>query len=102
MTHSDLGDLVHHALQALQDCLPNDIELSLNNTEISIVGAGQSFTVLDDVAVRMCLLFVSECCRSSSTLPALTRVHALLNPPLSPLPKLWSSKFESLVCMHIH
>ena len=49
---TDTDTLIHHALQALQDCLPNDTELSLANTEISVVGAGTPFALLSDEEVK--------------------------------------------------
>ncbi len=51
MTRADLDTLIGHALRALQDCLPNDVELNLQNTDIAVVGAGQSFTLLPEEAV---------------------------------------------------
>jgi 20S proteasome alpha/beta subunit len=48
---ADLDALIHHALQALQDCLPNDSELSLANTEIAIVGPDTKFSTVSDQEV---------------------------------------------------
>lgn len=49
---ADLDALIHHALQALQDCLPNDTELSLANTEIAIVGPDTKFSTVSDQEVQ--------------------------------------------------
>jgi len=49
---ADLDALVHHALQALQDCLPNDTELSVQNTEIAVVGLDRKFSSLSDEEIQ--------------------------------------------------
>eukprot|EP00042_Codosiga_hollandica_P002812 m.12456 g.12456 ORF g.12456 m.12456 type:complete len:275 (-) comp17458_c0_seq2:106-930(-) len=48
----DLDTLIHHALQALQDCLPNDVNLTVANCEVAVVGVEQSFSLLEDEAVQ--------------------------------------------------
>lgn len=48
----DLAELVKHGLFALRECLPNDIELSIKNVSIAIVGKDKPFTVYDDDQVQ--------------------------------------------------
>jgi hypothetical protein len=51
---SDIDTLIGHALRALQDCLPNDVELNIQNTDIAVVGNDQAFTILPEGAVCLC------------------------------------------------
>lgn len=46
----DLDELVKHGLRALRDTLPNEVDLSVKNVSIAIVGKGTEFTVLDESA----------------------------------------------------
>ena len=48
---ADLNALIHHALQAVQDCLPNNSELTVHNVEMAVVGPNHPFTVLSDQEV---------------------------------------------------
>lgn len=45
-------ELIVHGLNALRDTLSQDMELTVKNTSISIVGKDQDFTVYDDEAVQ--------------------------------------------------
>jgi len=45
---TDLNGLVKHALLALRDTLPNEVELTTRNTTIAIVGKGHPFTIYED------------------------------------------------------
>jgi len=47
-----LDDLIRHALRALRDTLPNEIELSTKNVSVSIVGKDVPFTVYNDDHVK--------------------------------------------------
>jgi hypothetical protein len=44
----DVNALIHHALQALQDCLPNDANLTVANTEIALVGVDTPLTLFNE------------------------------------------------------
>ncbi|XP_035909406.1 proteasome subunit alpha type-1-like [Anopheles stephensi] len=41
-------ELIRHGVQALQDTLPNEVELNNKNISIAIVGKGENFHVLDE------------------------------------------------------
>lgn len=49
-TFPDCGEeeLVSHALRALRDCLPNEVDLTNKNTSIAIVGKDRKFVVYED------------------------------------------------------
>ena len=51
----DRSQLVRHALLALRECLPNDVELSTKNVSLAIVGKNQPFSTYDDEAVAQFL-----------------------------------------------
>jgi 20S proteasome subunit alpha 6 len=50
--NASLDDLIRHALRALRDTLPNEIELSTKNVSVSIVGKDMPFTVYNDDHVK--------------------------------------------------
>ncbi|KAF7993748.1 hypothetical protein HCN44_010343 [Aphidius gifuensis] len=45
---SSLDELVKHGLRALRDTLPNEVDLSVKNVSIGIVGSDQEFDILDE------------------------------------------------------
>ncbi|XP_034942365.1 proteasome subunit alpha type-1 [Chelonus insularis] len=45
---SDLDELIKHGLRALRDTLPNELDLSIKNVSISIVGKGRNFEILNE------------------------------------------------------
>lgn len=45
---SDLDELIKHGLRALRDTLPNELDLSIKNVSIGIVGRSQEFDILDE------------------------------------------------------
>jgi len=45
---ASLDELIKHALRALRDTLPNEIELSTKNCSLGIVGKDVPFTIYDD------------------------------------------------------
>jgi 20S proteasome subunit alpha 6 len=49
---NSLEDLIKHALRALRDTLPNEIELSTKNCSLGIVGKDLPFTIFDDEKVK--------------------------------------------------
>jgi len=57
---SDLSELVCHALRALRDCLPNDVELSTKNVSVGYVGEGTEFTIKDDEDVAEYLKMIED------------------------------------------
>lgn len=48
---SSMEELIEHGLLALRDTLPNDKELTFQNTSIAVVGKDQDFKALEDDAV---------------------------------------------------
>lgn len=49
---TNLEELIRHGLLALRECLPNDLELSIKNVSIAIVGKDNPFTIYDDDLVE--------------------------------------------------
>ena len=47
-----LDDAIKHALRALRDTLPNEIELTTKNCSLGIVGQNTPFTIFDDERVK--------------------------------------------------
>lgn len=45
---NNLDELIKHALRALRDTLPNEIELTTRNCSLGIVGKDMPFTIFDD------------------------------------------------------
>lgn len=52
---TELEDLIVHGLNALRDTLSQDMELTLKNTSVSVVGKDQEFIVYDDEDVQVWL-----------------------------------------------
>lgn len=52
---TELEDLIVHGLNALRDTLSQDMELTLKNTSVSVVGKDQGFVVYDDEDVQVWL-----------------------------------------------
>lgn len=50
--NNSLDELIKHALRALRDTLPNEIELSTKNCSLGIVGQDTPFTIFDDEKVK--------------------------------------------------
>ncbi|XP_076045220.1 proteasome subunit alpha type-1-like [Oratosquilla oratoria] len=46
-------ELIRHALRALRDTLPNDVELTNKNCSISVVGSGEELNIYEDDAVSV-------------------------------------------------
>lgn len=47
-----LDELIKHALRALRDTLPNEIELTTKNCSLGIVGKDVSFSIFDDDKIK--------------------------------------------------
>merc|ERR1712025_23196 len=48
-------ELVRHALRALRDTLPNDVELTNKNCSVAVVGEGEDLSIYDDEDVNLYL-----------------------------------------------
>jgi 20S proteasome subunit alpha 6 len=59
-SESNLDELVKHGLLALRECLPNDLELSIKNVSVAVVGNNEAFSVYDDQAVDKWLNLISD------------------------------------------
>lgn len=59
-TASNLTELIRHGLLALRECLPNEMELSIKNVSIAIVGRDRSFSLFDDDHVNQWLALIPE------------------------------------------
>ncbi|XP_012280079.1 proteasome subunit alpha type-1 [Orussus abietinus] len=55
--YCDLDELIKHGLRALRDTLPNEVDLSVKNVSIGVVGKGKEFIILDETAT---LVYLSE------------------------------------------
>ncbi|XP_046430135.1 proteasome subunit alpha type-1 [Neodiprion pinetum] len=51
----DLDEIVKHGLRALRDTLPNEVDLTVKNVSIGIVGKDVPFTILDESATAIYL-----------------------------------------------
>lgn len=57
---ADKDALIKHALRALQDCLPSEVELTQKNTCVSVVGKDSDFTTYEDDSVAPYLAALEE------------------------------------------
>jgi len=67
---SGTGELVAHALRALRDTLPAEMELTNKNVSIGIVGKGLDFQVFDDEAADQYLNLLDPSERKGKGAPA--------------------------------
>jgi len=73
-------ELIRHALRALRDTLPNEIELSTKNVSVAIVGKDMPFTVYNDDSVKPYLDSIESDARAPATdeaLPAQSEVETM-------------------------
>lgn len=54
----ELEELVKHALRALRDTLPNEVDLNNKNLTLAVVGKGQNFVVYEDESVDSYLALI--------------------------------------------
>lgn len=62
-----LEELIKHALRALRDTLPNEIELSTKNCSLGIVGKNSPFAIFDDEKVKPYLDAIEADSRAPNT-----------------------------------
>jgi len=60
MSTCTVDELINHALRALRDTLPNEVELSTKNVSIGVVGKGTPFKIYEDTAVAEYITFVEH------------------------------------------
>lgn len=56
----DLDELIKHGLCALRDTLPNEVDLSVKNVSIAVVGKGTDFTIFDEDAIAIYLSQIED------------------------------------------
>ncbi|XP_050585147.1 proteasome subunit alpha type-1 [Bombus affinis] len=78
----DLDELIKHGLRALRDTLPNEVDLSVKNVSIAVVGKGTDFKIYDEDAISVYLSQIEDDKRSKPTEP---NVKRNFRPP-QPLP----------------
>ncbi|XP_053994152.1 proteasome subunit alpha type-1 [Hylaeus anthracinus] len=66
---SDLDELVKHGLRALRDTLPNEVDLSVKNVSIAVVGKGTDFTVYNEEVTAVYLSQIEDDKRGKPTEP---------------------------------
>lgn len=65
----DLDELIKHGLRALRDTLPNEVDLSVKNVSIAVVGKGTDFKIYDEDAISVYLSQIEDDKRSKPTEP---------------------------------
>ncbi|XP_031841911.1 proteasome alpha6 subunit [Nomia melanderi] len=65
----DLDELVKHGLRALRDTLPNEVDLSIKNVSIAVVGKNTDFTVFDEDTTSTYLSQIEDDKRGRPTEP---------------------------------
>ncbi|XP_034172307.2 proteasome alpha6 subunit [Osmia lignaria lignaria] len=65
----DLDELIKHGLRALRDTLPNEVDLSIKNVSIAVVGKGTDFTIFDEDAISVYLSQIEDDKRGRPTEP---------------------------------
>ncbi|XP_043263548.1 proteasome subunit alpha type-1 [Colletes gigas] len=66
---SDLDELVKHGLRALRDTLPNEVDLSVKNVSIAVVGKGTDFTIYNEDVTAVYLSQIEDDTRGKPTEP---------------------------------
>ncbi|KZC04211.1 Proteasome subunit alpha type-1, partial [Dufourea novaeangliae] len=78
---SDLDELVKHGLRALRDTLPNEVDLSVKNVSIAVVGKGTDFTVFDEDSTSTYLSQIEDDKRGRPVEPDADQDPRLPQPP---------------------
>ncbi|KAG7206570.1 hypothetical protein KM043_000256 [Ampulex compressa] len=80
----DLDELVKHGLRALRDTLPNEVDLSIKNVSIAVVGRDTEFSTLSEAKTSVYLSQIDEEKRGSG--PVEPAVEDDSKPPQAPPP----------------
>ncbi|XP_061943007.1 proteasome subunit alpha type-1 [Apis cerana] len=65
----DLDELIKHGLCALRDTLPNEVDLSVKNVSIAIVGKGTDFKIFNEDEISVYLSQIEDDKRNKPTEP---------------------------------
>ncbi|XP_003392942.1 proteasome subunit alpha type-1 [Bombus terrestris] len=79
----DLDELIKHGLRALRDTLPNEVDLSVKNVSIAVVGKGTDFKIYDEDAISVYLSQIEDDKRSKPTEPDVEQDSKPPQPPPS-------------------
>ncbi|XP_012141794.1 proteasome alpha6 subunit [Megachile rotundata] len=79
----DLDELIKHGLRALRDTLPNEVDLSVKNVSIAIVGKGTDFTIFGEEAIATYLSQIEDDKRGKPTEPDVEQDSKPPQPPPS-------------------
>ncbi|XP_029037904.1 proteasome subunit alpha type-1-like [Osmia bicornis bicornis] len=77
----DLDELIKHGLRALRDTLPNEVDLSIKNVSIAVVGKGTDFTIFDEDAISVYLSQIEDDKRGRPTEPDVDQDSRPPQPP---------------------
>ncbi|XP_078042464.1 proteasome alpha6 subunit [Augochlora pura] len=80
----DLEELVKHGLRALRDTLPNEVDLSVKNVSIAVVGKNTDFVVFDEEKTSVYLSQIEDDKRGRPTEPDVEKDPRPPQPPLPP------------------
>ncbi|XP_017889239.1 proteasome subunit alpha type-1-like [Ceratina calcarata] len=78
-----LDELIKHGLRALRDTLPNEVDLSVKNVSIAIVGKGTEFKVFDEESILVYLTQIEDDKRSKPSEPDVEQDSKPPQPPPS-------------------
>ncbi|CAL7946025.1 unnamed protein product [Xylocopa violacea] len=79
----DLDELIKHGLRALRDTLPNEVDLSVKNVSIAVVGKGTDFKLLDEDSMSIYLSQIEADKRSKHVEPDVEQDSKPPQPPPS-------------------
>ncbi|XP_003695504.1 proteasome subunit alpha type-1 [Apis florea] len=79
----DLDELIKHGLCALRDTLPNEVDLSVKNVSIAIVGKGTDFKIFDEDEISVYLSQIEDDKRNKPTEPDVEQDSKPPQPPSS-------------------
>ncbi|XP_076751735.1 proteasome alpha6 subunit [Xylocopa sonorina] len=79
----DLDELIKHGLRALRDTLPNEVDLSVRNVSIAVVGKGTDFKLLDEDSMSIYLSQIEADKRSKHIEPDVEQDSKPPQPPPS-------------------
>ncbi|KAK9306384.1 hypothetical protein QLX08_002903 [Tetragonisca angustula] len=79
----NLDELIKHGLRALRDTLPNEVDLSVKNVSIAVVGKGTNFKIFDEDAISVYLSQIEDDKRSKLAEPDVEQDSKPPQPPPS-------------------
>ncbi|KAK1117659.1 Proteasome subunit alpha 1 [Melipona bicolor] len=79
----NLDELIKHGLRALRDTLPNEVDLSVKNVSIAVVGKDTNFKIFDEDAISVYLSQIEDDKRSKLAEPDVEQDSKPPQPPPS-------------------